>query len=317
MAETQLCEEETQLCEKIDCMRRFNRFYTKKIGLLNQGMLKTRFSLTQARVLFELAQREKTISSELIIELGIDPGYLSRILSAFEKADLVHKVKSKQDSRQRLLSLTAKGRKAFSELNSRATDEIKTLLQNLSDEHQHRLINAIHAIEQIIGDADPSSSPYLLRQHKPGDIGWMIYRHGVLYAEEYAWDETFEALVADILARFIHEHDPERERLWIAERDGEPIGSVMVVDAGEQVAQLRLLLVEPKARGKGVGKRLIDECIDFSKRKKYKKIKLWTQSILLEARHLYSKAGFTLLNEEPHRAFGHDLVAEFWERPLE
>ncbi len=286
---------EDRLHESIDGMRRFNRFYTKRIGLLNKGLLKTKFPLTQARVIFEMAQREQSTASDLISELDIDPGHLSRILSTFEKDGLIQKMQSKSDSRKSLLKLTAKGRKSFSTLDGRSRQEAKALLQSLSSEDQHRLVNAMCMIEDVLGDESKLTDPYLLRTHRPGDIGWMTHRHGVLYAEEYFFDETFEALVAEILARFIQSHDSKRERIWIAERDGDPIGSVMIVDAGNQVAQLRLLLVEPKARGKGIGKRLIDECIGFSKRNGYHKIKLWTQSILMEARHLYSKAGFKLV----------------------
>jgi DNA-binding MarR family transcriptional regulator/GNAT superfamily N-acetyltransferase len=297
-------------------MRRFNRFYTKRIGLLNQGLLKTKFPLTQARIIFELAQHEQSTASDLTSELGIDPGYLSRILSSFEQDGLIQKMRSKSDSRQSLLRLSAKGRKSFSILDDRSRQELKALLQSLSSEDQHRLLNAMHMIEDVLGAEPKLTAPYLLRSHRPGDIGWMTHRHGLLYAQEYCFDETFEALVAEILARFIQSHDPKRERIWIAERDWEQIGSVMIVDAGNQVAQLRLLLVEPKARGKGIGKRLIDECIDFSKRNGYQKIKLWTQNILMEARHLYSKAGFELVEEKTHTSFGHDLISEIWELPL-
>lgn len=302
--------------QKVEAVRTFNRFYTKRIGLLQQGLLKTRFPLTQARIIFELAQHEHLTASALTSELDIDAGYLSRILGTFEKNGLIRKSPSKFDNRHRLLKLTAKGRKAFSVLNERSKRENEALLQSLSKEDQHRLLHAMHTLESLLGAAAKPARPYLLRTHKPGDIGWIIHRHGVLYAEEYGFDETFEALVADILARFIQHHDPKCERLWIAERDGERMGSVMIVDAGEEVAQLRILLVEPKARGKGIGKRLIDECIDFSKRAGYRKIKLWTQSILLEARHLYEKAGFKLVEEKPHQSFGHDLVAQIWELPL-
>jgi DNA-binding MarR family transcriptional regulator/N-acetylglutamate synthase-like GNAT family acetyltransferase len=307
---------ENQLQLNIESMRRFNRFYTGRIGLLNQGLLKTRFSLTQARIIFELAQHERSTASELVTELDIDPGYLSRILSSFEKNGLIERAKSKTDNRQWILDLTPKGMESFSILNDRSSQEVKALLLRLSDESQYRLINAMHTIEDILG-ADPKpASSYLLRPHRPGDIGWMIYRHGLLYSEEYRFDESFEALTAEILAQFVQSHDPKRERIWIAEQDGARIGSVMIVDAGNDVAQLRLLLVEPKARGKGVGMRLIDECLDFSKRNGYVKIRLWTQSILKEARHLYSKAGFQIVDEEKHSSFGHDLIAETWELSL-
>jgi DNA-binding MarR family transcriptional regulator/N-acetylglutamate synthase-like GNAT family acetyltransferase len=297
-------------------VRGFNRFYTKRIGLLNQGLLKTRYSLTQARIIFELAHEEKIVSADLVRELDIDPSYLSRILSAFEKDGLVEKVRSERDSRQRILSLTSKGMTSFRELNERASEEIREMLMPLSDEDQHRFVNAINAIQNLLEYDQNAVSSYLLRPYGAGDIGWITHRHGVLYAEEYGWDETFEALVADILVKFIDSSDPKRERIWIAEQDGKRVGSVVLVDAGDQVSQLRLLLVEPKARGKGIGRRLIQECIDFSKSKGYKKIRLWTQNNLDAARHLYRKAGFVCVSEKPHRSFGHDLVEEFWELNL-
>jgi DNA-binding MarR family transcriptional regulator/GNAT superfamily N-acetyltransferase len=307
-----------QLSEKIEAVRRFNRLYTKRIGLLNQGLLKSKFPLTQVRILFELAQLEQATAKDLIRELDIEAGYLSRILSAFEKNNLLLRLPSKSDNRQHLLKLTSKGKKALSVLNARANQEVAALLQSLSPEAQDRLLSAMQSLENILGiRRGITLTPYLLRSHVPGDIGWIIHRHGVLYSQEYGFDETFEALVAEILARFIQRHDPKREHLWIAEQDGERIGSVMIVDAGEEVAQLRLLLVEPKARGKGIGKRLIDECIGFSKRNGYKKLKLWTQSILAEARHLYAKAGFTIVEKKPNKSFGHDLTSEIWELPLQ
>ena len=307
---------ENQLIKSVADVRRFNRFYTKRIGLLEQGLLKTKFPLTQARIIFELAQHEQSTASELINELDLDPGYLSRILRTFEKDGLIRKTRSKSDNRHRLLKLTAKGKKSFSVLNNRSKQEIEELLKGLSEEDRHRLLNALQTIKNILGAKPESNRLYLLRSHRPGDIGWITHRHGAVYAEEYSFDETFEALVAEILARFIKDHDPKRERIWIAEQDGEQVGSVMIVDAGDQIAQLHLLFVDPKARGKGIGKRLIDECIHFAKRNNYQKIKLWTQSILLEARHLYSKAGFSITEEEPHTSFGQDLIAEIWELSL-
>jgi len=307
---------ENRLRDGVALFRRFNRFYTRQIGLLAQGLLKTRFPLTQARILYELAQQEQSTAGNIVSELNIDPGYLSRILSNFEKEGLLCKVRSKSDSRQRILKLTNKGKKSFAMLNERSIKEAEALLLSLPEEDRHRLLHAMQTIENILGTEPKPLTSYLLRSHEPGDIGWIIHRHGVVYSEEYGFDETFEVLVAEILVQFIRKHNPKREHIWIAEQDGERIGSVMVVDAGDQVAQLRLLLVEPKARGKGIGKRLINECINFSRRNRYRKIKLWTQSSLLEARHLYSKAGFELVEESPHKSFGHDLIAEFWELPL-
>jgi DNA-binding MarR family transcriptional regulator/N-acetylglutamate synthase-like GNAT family acetyltransferase len=304
------------LHEDTALFRRFNRFYTKQIGLLANGLLKTRFPLIQARVLYELAQQDETTASALVDKLNIDPGYLSRILSNFEKKGLLRKHRSTSDSRQRILKLTNQGKKSFAELDERSRKVAEELLLDLADEDRHRLLHAMQAIENILDTQPTSSTPYLLRPHRPGDIGWIIHRHGVVYAEEYGFDETFEALVAEILVQFIRKHDPKRECLWIAEQEGERIGSIMIVDAGDQVAQLRLLLVEPKARGQSVGMRLIDECVNFSRRKRYRKIKLWTQSNLPQARHLYAKAGFEMVSQSAHKSFGQDLIAETWEMPL-
>ncbi|UCE11514.1 MAG: MarR family transcriptional regulator [Candidatus Thorarchaeota archaeon] len=307
---------QSRLEQSIGEVRRFNRFYTKRIGLLNQGLLETRFSLTQARIIFELAQQDKTVSTDLVRKLDIDPSYLSRILTAFEKNGLIQKAKSETDSRQRILTLTPMGRKSFKELNEKASQEIREMLIALSSDDRLRFLNATKAIQRILNPDEMSAPSYLLRPHGAGDIGWITHRHGVLYAEEYGWDETFEALVADILVKFIQSNDPKRERIWIAEQDGEKVGSIVLVDAGNQVSQLRLLLVEPKARGKGIGRRLIQECIDFSKSRGYNKIRLWTQKNLDAARHLYRKAGFVCVSEKPHRSFGHNLIEEFWELNL-
>jgi len=306
-----------QLHEDTDRFRKFNRFYTKQIGLLSQGLLKTRFPLIQARILYELAQQEQTTASALVNKLNIDPGYLSRILSTFQKEGLLRKHRSPSDSRQRILTLTKKGQRSFTELDERSRKEAEKLLQDLTAEDRHRLLHAMQTIERILDTGQKRPASFLLRPHQPGDIGWIIHRHGAIYADEYDFDETFEALVAEILVKFIRDHHPKREGLWIAEQEGERIGSVMIVDAGDQTAQLRLLIVEPKARGQQVGKRLIDESIIFSKRNRYRKIKLWTQSNLLEARHLYMKAGFKMVLESPHQSFGQNLTAEIWELSLD
>jgi DNA-binding MarR family transcriptional regulator/N-acetylglutamate synthase-like GNAT family acetyltransferase len=263
-----------------------------------------------------LAQQDRTTASALVDKLNIDPGYLSRILSAFEKKGLLRKSRSTSDSRQRILKLTTQGKKSFAELDDRSRSVAEEMLRDFAEEDRHRLLHAMQTIETVLDAEAKPATPYLLRPHRPGDIGWIIHRHGLVYAEEYDFDETFEALVAEILIQFIRKHDPKRECLWIAEQAGKRIGSVMIVDAGDRVAQLRLLLVEPKARGQSVGMRLIDECIIFSKRNRYRKIKLWTQSNLLAARHLYEKTGFEKVLESPHKSFGQDLIAEFWELPL-
>ncbi len=302
--------------EDVALFRKFNRFYTKQIGLLDQGLLKTRFPLIQARVLYELAQQDQTTASALVGKLNIDPGYLSRILSNFENKGILRKSQSTFDSRQRILKLTTRGKNSFSELDERSRKVAEEMLRNLSEEDRHGLLQAMETIEAVLGAEPKPPAPFLVRSHRPGDIGWIIHRHGVVYAEEYDFDETFEALVAEILVEFIRNHDPKRECLWIAEQKGERIGSIMIVDAGDRVAQLRLLLIDPKARGQSVGTRLIDECINFSKRNRYRKIKLWTQSNLLAARHLYEKKGFEKVSESPHKSFGQDLIAEIWELRL-
>jgi DNA-binding MarR family transcriptional regulator/N-acetylglutamate synthase-like GNAT family acetyltransferase len=301
--------------QQIDAFRAFNRFYTRQIGLLNRTLLESSFSLTQARILFELANREQATASDLMEDLGIDRGYLSRTLHAFEKQGLLQRKKSSEDSRQRFLKLTSKGKKLFSSLNHRSVVQAKDLLKKVPEAEREKLIGSMTVIERILEPNEPASK-VILRPHRPGDIGWITHRHGALYSEQYGWDETFEALVAEILARFAKSHNPERERIWIAEQAGESLGSVMVVDAGENVAQLRLLLVEPHARGKKIGQKLVDECIAFSRKKGYSKMRLWTQSCLFEARSLYIKSGFQLVEEKPHHSFGYDLVAQIWEKTL-
>jgi DNA-binding MarR family transcriptional regulator/predicted N-acetyltransferase YhbS len=297
-------------------VRRFNRFYTQKIGVLQQAYLQTSFNLTEARVLYELAHREQPTASELGRDLGLDAGYLSRILRRFEKKGLLTRKASSRDGRQQLLSLTRKGEDAFAPLNTRSRAEIAALLDTLAEPERKRLTDAMHEIESLLGARPEPKAPYLLRPHQPGDIGWVIHRHGVLYAQEYGWDETFEALVAEVAAAFIKNFDPKKERCWIAEKDGEIVGSVFLVRKSPTVAKLRLLYVEPKARGLGIGARLTAECERFARQAGYRKIVLWTNSILHAARRIYDKAGYRLVASEPHRSFGYDLVGETWEKKL-
>jgi DNA-binding MarR family transcriptional regulator/GNAT superfamily N-acetyltransferase len=304
------------LSQRIGAVRRFNRFYTKQIGLLNEGLLRSPFSLTEARVIYELAHHEKTTATELANELGLDAGYLSRILRGFKKQGLIEKQSSETDGRQSLLWLAEQGQEAFATLNARSHNEIEAMLNALSPEAQNRLVEAMHTVEGLLGAQPEQKVPYILRPPQPGDMGWVVQRHGVLYAEEYGWDEQFEALVADIVAKFIQNHDPKRERCWIAEREGENTGSVFLVKQSDTVAKLRLLLVEPDARGLGIGSRLVNECIRFARQAGYSQITLWTQSVLLAARHIYEKAGFQLVQQGPHHSFGHDLVEETWELVL-
>jgi len=297
-------------------MRRFNRFYTRQIGLLDDGYLRSPFSLPEVRVLYELAHRDGPTAAELSRDLGLDPGYLSRILRAFEKRRFISRTRSAADGRQSHLALTARGRAAFSPLEQRSHEEIRAILARLPASEQARLIEAMRAIEAMLGGRPEPKVPYVLRPQRPGDMGWVVHRHGALYAEEYGFDEQFEALVAEIVAAFVKNYDPKRERCWIAEKDGEPVGSVFLVKGSKTVAKLRLLLVEPKASGLGIGARLVDECLRFARQAGYKKITLWTNSVLVAARHIYEEAGFRLVHSERHKSFGHDLVGETWERDL-
>ena len=299
--------------EKIGVVRQFNRFFTRQIGVLREGLLHSPYTLTEARILFELGHRDHLTASDLCRELGLDPGYLSRILARLEQQGLLEKVRPDRDGRQRLLQLTPQGSNAFALLDQRSRDEVSEMLFDLSDEEQQRLLKAMQTIESVLTKGLKYSDPFFLRSHEPGDMGWVTHRHGALYAQEYGWDEHFEALVAQIVADFINNYKPERERCWIAEMDGEIIGSVFVVQSSETVAKLRLLLVEPKARGLGLGTRLVEECIRFARRRGYQKLMLWTNSILVEARHIYKKTGFKLVAEESHHSFGHDLIGETWE----
>jgi DNA-binding MarR family transcriptional regulator/GNAT superfamily N-acetyltransferase len=304
------------LDQRVAAVRRFNRFYTRQIGLLGAGYLHSPFSLTQVRVLYELAHRERPTAAELSRDLGLDPGYLSRVLHGFRRSGLIATERSKDDGRQSHLSLTEAGQAAFAPLNARSHGEIAGMLDGLTAAQQDRLVEAMHTIEGLLGAPLEPKAPYLLRPHQPGDMGWIVHRHGVLYAREYGWDEEFEALVANIVARFIKNFDPKRERCWIAEKDGEIVGSVFVVQRSKTIAQLRLLLVEPTARGSGVGSRLVEECIRFARDRRYRRLMLWTNDVLVDARRIYERAGFQLMKEEAHHSFGHDLVGQNWELKL-
>ena len=301
---------------RVEPVRHFNRFYTRQIGVLQERLSRSPFSLTEARVLYELAHRHKPTAAELVKELGLDAGYLSRILREFRKRRLIKKEASGSDARQSLLLLTRQGIEAFRDLSARASVEITTLLQDLSEVKQNRLIEAMQTIEELLGGKRAAKTSYILRTHQPGDMGWVVYRHGVLYAQEYGWDEEFEALVAEIVAEFIKRYDPKKDRCWIAEQDGEIVGSAFLVSQSKRVAKLRLLLVEPKARGQGIGDRLVNECLRFARQVGYRKVTLWTNNVLQAARHLYQSTGFRLVHQEPHHSFGCDLIAETWELKL-
>jgi DNA-binding MarR family transcriptional regulator/N-acetylglutamate synthase-like GNAT family acetyltransferase len=302
--------------QQIEAVRRFNRFYTRQIGILREGLLDSPFSLTEVRVLYDLASRDQLTAAELTNDLGLDRGYLSRILQSFVTRGLIKKTRSKTDARQSFLELTAKGHKVFASLDARSQKEVEAMLAKLSTGEQDSLIKAMQTIEGLFSRKPEPKVPYLIRSHQPGDMGWIVHRHGVLYSQEYGWDEDFEALVAEIVSDFIKNFDPKREHCWIAEREGEIVGSVFLVKKSKTVAQLRLLLVEPKARGLGIGKRLVDECIRFARQKDYRKIVLWTNDVLHTARHIYEAAGFRLVEEKPHHSYGRDLVGQTWELML-
>ncbi len=296
---------------RVDAVRRFNRFYTQRIGMLHRGLYDSPWSLAEVRVLYELATATKaTVATDLARQLGLDAGYLSRILRGFVASGYLRKAPARDDARRLLLTLTKAGRKAFAPLDRASHDEVEAMLAPLPGGSQRRLVGAMRTIERLLGDRPVADSPVVLRPHRPGDIGWVIACHGRLYAEEYGWDETFEALVAEIAARFVRRYNPQRERCWIAEREGENAGSVFVVEKSPAVAQLRLLIVDPAARGAGIGRRLVAECIDFTRRTGYRKLMLWTNGGLDAARHLYEEAGFRLTREERHQSFGKDLVGQ-------
>jgi DNA-binding MarR family transcriptional regulator/GNAT superfamily N-acetyltransferase len=310
---------ENEADRRVTAWRAFNRFYTRQIGLLQRRLLRSPFSLAEARLLYELAQRQTATATGLGQELELDPGYLSRMLRGFRRQGLVRSHASPNDGRQQLLSLTPRGRRAFASLDSRSRADIGAMLRKLTEAEQFRLLQAMSRIEQLLGGpaASPKMTvPFVLRSPVPGDMGWVVHRHGALYAQEYGYDEGFEALVASIVAKFVQGFDPRRERCWIAERDGEIVGSVFLVAKSKTVAKLRLLLLEPEARGMGLGGRLVRECVAFARRAGYRKVTLWTQSDLHPARRLYQKAGFRLVAEKAHRSFGKDLVAETWDLDL-
>jgi len=302
--------------QRVAAVRRFNRFYTRQIGLLSEGFLESPFSLTEVRVLYELAHRDGPTATELVEELGLDAGYVSRILRTLGQRGLMTRQRSPTDGRQRHLALTARGRQAFAALEARQSDEVAALLARVPGTEQQRLVEAMRTIEEGLGAPAGPPVPYVLRPHEPGDMGWVVQRHGALYAKEYGWDGRFEALVAEIVAKFLKRLDPKRERCWIAERSGQNVGSVFLVRKTAAVAQLRLLLVEPLARGLGLGKRLVAECTRFARAAGYQKITLWTQSNLLVARGIYREEGYRLVHAGRHHSFGHDLVEEVWDLML-
>jgi DNA-binding MarR family transcriptional regulator/GNAT superfamily N-acetyltransferase len=306
----------TKLDTRVDAVRRFTRFYTQHIGVLHRRLLDSPFSLTEGRVLYELAHHETVSAAELAAELGLDSGYLSRILKGFEKRGLLERRRSESDGRAADISLTRQGQDAFAQINARSRAEVSGMLARLSEAEQAEVVAAMATVEKHLGARLPRKAPYILRPPQPGDMGWIVHRHGVLYAEEYGWDEGFEALVAKIVAAFVENFDARRERCWIAEKDGEVVGSAFVVRESDAAAKLRLVYVEPKARGLGIGQRLVAEAIRFARQQGYGILTLWTNDVLVSARRIYEGAGFRLVKEEKHHSFGKDLVGQYWELEL-
>jgi DNA-binding MarR family transcriptional regulator/N-acetylglutamate synthase-like GNAT family acetyltransferase len=296
-------------------VRSFNRFYTALIGVLERKLLHSPFSLTEARVLYELAHRDPSVATEIGADLGLDSGYLSRILRRFEQQGLILRRAASGDGRRQDVTLTEAGREAFAALDLRSSEDVAAMISALTAERQERLVKAMAEIE-ILLNPRARAEAFVIRDHRPGDVGWVVQRHGALYAEEYGWDSSFEAMVAEIAAKFLREFDPARERCWIAEREGERVGSVFLVRENADVARLRLLLVEPSVRGHGLGRRLVEECLRFARQTGYRRVTLWTNANLHAARRIYETCGFRLVAEEPHHSFGKDLVGQTWEKEL-
>jgi DNA-binding MarR family transcriptional regulator/GNAT superfamily N-acetyltransferase len=306
--------------QRVAAVRRFNRFYTRQIGVLRKNYLDSPYSLGEMRVLYELAQTDKLGGARTARDIGraldLDAGYLSRVLRNFEKRGLITRKTSAEDARQRHLALTARGAKLFAPFEKRSQKQAGGMLRKLSGDEQARLVAAMTAIEGLLDGAAEPKREYILRAPRPGDLGWIVTRHAQLYAQEYGWTEPFEGLCAQIVADFDNNFDPKRERCWIAEMNGENVGCVMLVKDRPGVARIRLLLVDPKARGLGLGQRLVDEALSFARKAGYEKTTLWTHSILAAARHVYEKAGFTLTSSEKKRCWGKDVVAEYWDLQL-
>jgi DNA-binding MarR family transcriptional regulator/GNAT superfamily N-acetyltransferase len=300
----------------VAAVRRFNRFYTQHLGVLRSDWLDSPFSLTEARVLYEIRQRDRATATEIGRDLGLDAGYMSRILRRFHKAGLIRKEASPDDGRQSFLTITARGRKAFDPLEQQTERQVGGVLGRLPAPEQDQLVAAMSAIERMIGSAPEQPGEIVLREPKPGDLGWIVQRHAELYLQEYGWAENFEGICAQIVADYVKNFDPACERCWIAEMDGRNVGCIFLVKDSEKVARLRLLLVDPAARGRGLGTRLTDECVRFARDCGYQRITLWTHQILTAARHVYQQAGFRLTSSEAKKSFGKDVVSEYWDMTL-
>jgi DNA-binding MarR family transcriptional regulator/N-acetylglutamate synthase-like GNAT family acetyltransferase len=298
--------------QRVGSVRRFSRFYTRRIGLLQDGLLETPFSLTQARVLYELAHKRDCTATDIVTALGLDHGYLSRILRSFEDRGLISRRRAKADGRQMVLALTAKGQLAFGALDKRSQTDVGAMLKGLSKAEQVRVVAAMETIENLIERA-PGAGSYTLRPHRPGDMGWVVAKHGEIYAREYGWGSTIEAITAEIVGDFLKKFDPKRERCWIAEMDGEPVGSVFLVRDTDEVARIRLLILDPRARGLGLGRDLVERSIAFAREAGYSKITLWTHAVLTAARAIYERQGFRLTRQWVHEDFGKPMESETWE----
>lgn len=307
--------DKTSLTEAADALRHFNRFYTAQIGVLDRDLLGSGWSLSEARVLYELANHEVLTAGDLTTTLAIDAGYLSRMLTRFEREGLIERRRSDADGRVAYLVMTDKGRKAFAELDRLSQTAAETTLTPLPECRRGELVDALRRVETVLA-REHAAGGVTLRGHRPGDMGWIVHRQAALYAHEYGWDESYEALICEVAASFLRNFDPGRERCWIAERGGEIVGSVFCVRESDQAAKLRLLYVEPSERGAGLGSRLLGECIAFASEKGYARLNLWTNSVLTAARRIYERAGFALIREEPHHSFGHDLVGQYWSLDL-
>jgi DNA-binding MarR family transcriptional regulator/N-acetylglutamate synthase-like GNAT family acetyltransferase len=302
--------------ERVAAIRRFNRFYTRQVGALDEHHLHSDFSLSEARILYEIAQQAEPTAKDIAAALFLDKGYLSRVLASFARKGFLKKVRSLNDARESILRLTAKGRSLFARLNEKASSEVAAMLEAVPPAGQPQLIEAMATIERIFGAPETDAPAFTIREHRPGDMGWIIQRHAEIYTDEYGWNSNFETLVAEIGAKFLRDLQPDRERCWIAERNGVNVGCVLMVERTKSVAQLRLLLVEPSARGLGIGNSLVNECIAFARSAGYRRMRLWTNDVLHSARKIYQAAGFELIEEEVHNQFGPSLTSQTWEMTL-
>ena len=306
----------TSLASRIEAVRRFSRFYTRRIGVLEETLLHSPFTLPEGRLVYEIANRDRSTAQELCRDLGLDPGYVSRLLQGLEKRGCIGRKRSTADKRQTELTLTAKGQRLWGAMNEQSRQDIANLLAGLPVERQDRLVKALETVQRLLDEPPEKRTPFTLRPHQPGDMGWIIRRQTQLYTNEYGWDGTFEAMLAEIAGKFIAKFDPKSDNCWIAERNGEMVGSVFLVRATRTTGQLRMLYVEASARGLGIGQRLVETCIQDARAKGYRKLMLWTNDILVSARKIYIAAGFRLIKEEKHDSFGKKLVGQFWSLDL-